>query len=111
METYFIILLWVGLLLLFWCLSKGLAEVEASIELNLERAERATPQPTMPDFDKPDAVADVIGQYMNTPIYRKVTIGPMEYHFDRILMPGDYQPLASNERSIEPGIVYVAAAC
>jgi hypothetical protein len=101
-----LLLLWVGLILTLWGLEVGLDEVEDSLlpgRTALERSSRPERE-----FDRPDAVAEVIGTYMEEPIYRRVTIDRVDYEFDHIDPPDPPAHHARNERCLKPGIVYVA---
>lgn len=54
-----------------------------------------------------DAVADVIGRYAGTEIYRYVIFKGMRYTYDRIV-PASYREfICAKELFLEPGIVYV----
>jgi hypothetical protein len=103
-----ILVLWAGLLLMLWTLKKGLADVEASLDSDVERTAHVSPQVLTHNFGKPDAVADIIGHYMGTPIYYRITIGGLDYYFDHIQQMEDSTVLGSDERCLEPGIVYTS---
>jgi hypothetical protein len=53
-------------------------------------------------------VAEVIGQYMRTPIYRRIVIAGVDYEFDHIDPPGGAISRRPKERYLTPGIVYAA---
>jgi hypothetical protein len=56
-----------------------------------------------------DAVAEVIGRYNGTDIYRYVIFKGMRYEFDHIIPLGLPRQVGENELLIEPGVVYVTA--
>jgi hypothetical protein len=59
------------------------------------------------EFRQPDAVGKVIGQYMNTPIYCKITVGNDDYHFSRIENTiSQLCNIKADEWLIEPGVIY-----
>ena len=105
-PTFAISLLWTGFLILIWVISRGMSKVETSLETNLARSASAVLKPVPQEFATPDSVADFIGWYMDTPIYRKITIGMMDYYFDRIQDPTGVTALGLSERCIKPGLVY-----
>lgn len=55
-----------------------------------------------------DSVAEVIGRYMETDIYRAVVFKGIRYEFDRIAVPAYKNLLAGRELYLEPGVVYVS---
>jgi hypothetical protein len=57
-----------------------------------------------------DGVADCIGRYRDSDIYRYVTFKGMRYDFERVVpLPRSFQ-VGPRELFVEPGIVYVAHA-
>ena len=108
-ELVSILLLWVGFGLMLWALARGLDEVEASLESNAQRPQRLRPRQFAHPVCLSDAVGDVVGNYLGAPIYRKVTIGGVDYYFDHIQAPEDTTALRPNERWLKPGIVYMSA--
>ena len=59
------------------------------------------------EFRQPDAVGNVIGQYMNTPIYCKITVDNDDYHFSRIENTiSQIGNIQADEWLIEPGVIY-----
>ena len=100
------LLLWVGFGLMLWALARGLDEVEASLEFNAQGLPR--PREFAQRVSLPDVVGDVIGNYMDAPIYRKVTIDGVDYFFDHIQALEDTTALHPDERYLAPGIIYVS---
>lgn len=59
-------------------------------------------------FEALDGVAEIIGRYRDSDIYRSVTFKGMRYDFERVVpMPTVFQ-VGPKELFIEPGILYVA---
>jgi hypothetical protein len=58
------------------------------------------------EFDTPDSLHEVIGQYHGAPIHRSAIFGGVEYEYDRIYTPG-FHSLTLEERVMVPGLVYV----
>jgi hypothetical protein len=104
-----LLLLWAGFLLVLWWVRHGLDGVEASLlkTTSHQPAQRATSS-YQGRFDKADMVAEVIGQYMDTPIYRRIVIAGVDYEFDHIDPPGGAISRRPKERYLTPGIVYAA---
>jgi hypothetical protein len=57
-------------------------------------------------LEQRSGVAEVIGQYMDTPIYRRIVIAGVDYEFDHIDPPGRAISRQPKERYLTPGIVY-----
>lgn len=55
-----------------------------------------------------DSVADVIGRYRDTDIYRSVVFKGMRYEFDRVAVPAYKNVLRVRELYLEPGLVYIS---
>jgi hypothetical protein len=111
MDIFLIeLLLWGGLLLLFWGLKDGLGKIEAEIEtLGLLRKEQLPENSTSsPIFAIPEETADMIGIYLDAPIYDYVTIEGERYVFDHVHPVNQIGvSLKENERCLAPGLVYV----
>jgi hypothetical protein len=56
-------------------------------------------------LEQRSGVAEVIGQYMDTPIYRRIVIAGVDYEFDHIDPPGGAISRRPKERYLTPGIV------
>jgi len=69
------------------------------------RERRVLPAP--PRFDTPERRDAPIGRYMDCTIFDTVSIGGLEYRFDRVLAPGALWRSDRGERCIAPGLVYV----
>ena len=103
------LVLWAGLLFLFWALKDGLERVETEIQstdpagagFNIMAAA------SRPVFVRPTAVDELVGHYRDTPIYRYARVGSQQYQFDYVLP--DLAALRLNEDQcvLEPGLVYV----
>lgn len=98
------IILWGGLLFLFWAMKDGLGKVENDIE--------SGSLPKGPDwkplsFAIPDAVSEVIGSYQDAAIYRYITIQRQRYVFDHIQLAAEKNFLPENKRCVAPGLIYV----
>ena len=59
-------------------------------------------------LDAFDEIADTIGRYANTEIYRFVVFKGMRYEFDRIEGTDYHCRIRANEFFMKPGLVYVA---
>lgn len=59
-------------------------------------------------WDALDSVAEIIGRYRGSDIYRYVTFKGMRYDFERVVpVPRQFE-IGPKELFLEPGIVYVA---
>ena len=97
---------WVLMLL---ALRTGLNRVEASLEARALESSRETFAPPRPQFDQAESVGEIIGRYMEAPIYREVVIRGTKYRYERIQPQGIETKLASNERCLKPGVVYASS--
>ena len=61
-------------------------------------------------FDALDGVAEIIGHYGDSNIYRYVTFKGMRYDFERVVPAPRLFQVGPKELFVEPGIVYVARA-
>jgi hypothetical protein len=61
-------------------------------------------------FDALDDVAEIIGRYRDSNIYRYVTFKGMRYDFERVVPTPLLFRVGPKELFVEPGIVYVASA-
>ena len=61
-------------------------------------------------FDALDGVAEIIGRYRDSNIYRYVTFKGMRYDFARVVPAPRLFQVGPKELFVEPGIVYVASA-
>lgn len=104
------LVLWAGLIFLFWALKDGLGHVESDIEsLGLLQNGRDSIQHGGPrQFDRPERLEEPIGTYRDAHIYRYAIILGQLYQFDRICQPENAMTLEAEERWVEPGIVYRA---
>lgn len=59
-------------------------------------------------LDAFDEIADTIGRYANTEIYRFVVFKGMRYEFDRVEQTDYHTRIRANELFMKPGLVYVA---
>jgi hypothetical protein len=57
-----------------------------------------------------DSVAEIIGRYRDSNIYRYVTFKGMRYDFERVVPTPRLFQVGPKELFVEPGIVYVAHA-
>ena len=60
-------------------------------------------------FTALDRVADVIGHFDGSEIYRYVVFKGIRYDFDHVIPRGLPRTVQSNELFMEPGVVYLAA--
>lgn len=104
------ILLWVGLLFFFWALKEGLGNVESDIESLglLQNARNSLLREGKAHPYCPEHVAEPIGSYRETQIYRYAVIHGRVYQFDRICPPGSNMSLEEEECYVEPGLIYQA---
>jgi hypothetical protein len=102
------IVLWVGLLFFFWALKEGLGQVESDIEaLSLARQGRGMNHGMQPlSFHKAERVAEPIGSYGDTQIYRYAVIQGRTYQFDRVCPMESGASIDADERCLAPGLVY-----
>jgi hypothetical protein len=61
-------------------------------------------------FDALDSVAEIIGRYRGSDIYRYVTFKGTRYDFERVVPTPRLFQVGPKELFVEPGIVYVAHA-
>ena len=105
MEAISIFILWGGAFAMFLMLKIGSTYVESSLKKPTS-APVVKIKPSI-EFRQPDAVGDIIGQYMNTPIYCKITVGKDEYHFSRIENAiSQLCNIEPDEWLLEPGVIY-----
>ncbi len=102
------LILWAGLLFLFWVLKEGLGHVESDIEsLGLvHNGRQTTQQPKGIRFYQPERVAEPIGSYRDAQIFRYVVIQGRIYQFDHICLLDNATVLDEEERCVAPGLVY-----
>jgi hypothetical protein len=109
LGCWFWVLGFIVWLLMLWALRAGLDRVEASLEARARQARDCDQEPhPLPGFDQPESVGEIIGRYMDAPIYGDVTIRGRKYRFDRVQPPELWRALGPNEGWLAPGIVYVA---
>lgn len=100
------LILWAGLLFLFWALKDGLGRVESDMEafgLLSQPAKAAAGARLV----RPEKVVEPIGRYKDEPIYRYAYIDGRRYQFDRVSPAIATEVLNEEERCIDPGLVYV----
>lgn len=104
------LVLWVGLLFFFWALKEGLGHVESDIESLglLQNGKQTLLQGGRAQFDPPERVAEPIGSYRDAQIYRYAVIRGQWYQFDRVCPPDSSMALGTEERYVEPGLIYQA---
>jgi hypothetical protein len=101
------LVLWGGLLFLFWALKDGLGRVESDMEsLGLFNGAQAA-KAVRSRFVRPEKVTEPIGRYQDEPIYRYAYIEGRRYQFDRVAPAAAKEILNEEERCMEPGLVYV----
>ena len=107
METLLIqIVLWIGLVFIFWVLRENLSGVESDIESEALPGSEMTPLVKSSPFDHAEQLMDAIGTYMENPIYRYAIINGIRCRFAHV-MPSGGIPLESGQRCLAPGLVYV----
>lgn len=104
------LVLWAGLVFFFWALKEGLGHVESDIESLglLQNARNSIQSSGQRQFVRPERVEEPIGSYRDARIYRYATILGQLYQFDRVCPPESGMTLDTEERWVEPGIVYRA---
>jgi hypothetical protein len=109
MDVWLIeLVLWAGLLFLFWALKDGLGRVESDMEsLGLFNTPRAAKAVIGAQIVHPDKLAEPIGSYKDEPIYRYAYFNGTRYQFDRVSPTIATEVLNEEERCINPGLVYV----
>jgi hypothetical protein len=101
------VVLWVGLLFLFWALKDGLGRVESDLEsLGLLNSSRRAGE-AIRHYAQPDQLLEPIGSYKDEPIYRYAYINGLRYQFDRVRPAETAGTLNEEERYLQPGLVYV----
>lgn len=103
------LVLWGGLLFLFWALKDGLGRVESDIESLSLFDDARSRMKTAPQksVSKPEHLAEPIGVYGSTTIYRYAVIDGERYQFDYAWPIDDLNSLRPDQRCIHPGLVYV----
>jgi len=92
-----------------WWVRNGLDGLEASLlEAKSHQVAKGATSAYQGSFEKADMVAEVIRQYMRTPIHRRIVIAGVDYEFDHIDPPGAAISRRPKERYLTPGIVYAA---
>lgn len=104
MEVTALLIFWGGALAMLWMLKTGSSFVESSFK-KTKRVNRPRKIHMLPSYRAPDAVGNIIGQYMNEPIYCRITVEDKDYYFSRI-EPLIDPTVKANELILEPGIVY-----
>ncbi len=104
MELIALFVFWGGMLGMLWILKMGSTLAESSLK-KTKPISKPRKIRVVPTFRAPDSVGNIIGQYMNNPIYCKITINEKDYHFNRIEPLLDSN-LKANEWIVGPGIVY-----
>jgi hypothetical protein len=100
------LILWVGLLFFFWALKEGLGRVESDIEaMGLVRHGRDS-MTSATRYYAAERVAEPIGSYRDTQIYRYAVIQGRTYQFDRVCPADSGMALDPDERCLAPGLVY-----
>lgn len=95
------LILWTGLLFLFWALKDGLNKTESDIDMLGRRHGRASMR-----YWRPQQVAELIGSYRGEQIYRYAVIDGQTYQFDHVCPAETEMPIDANERCVAPGLVY-----
>lgn len=98
------LVLWGGLLFLFWALKDGLGGVESDIESLGIAKDRLL---AADGYINPEEVSERIGTYRDKAIYRYAVIDGRNYRYDGIRPLHDERRLRENERCLEPGLIYV----
>jgi hypothetical protein len=109
MDLLFIeLVLWVGLLFLFWAL-KDIGRIESEIESLgiLNHPLQPGGNKNYRHFSCPQQVSDPIGRYRDETIYRYATIDGESYQFDYVQPEGNRGIVHAEERCVSPGLVYV----
>ncbi|MEN3365612.1 MAG: hypothetical protein V7606_2886 [Burkholderiales bacterium] len=102
------LLLWCGLLFLFWALKDGLGQVESEMEsFGLLGSPQVAGAAGRARYVHPEKLTEPIGSYKDAPIYRYATIDGRRYQFDRVTPAIASEVLNEEERCMEPGLVYV----
>lgn len=105
------LLLWAGLVFFFWALKDGLSQVEPDLEEFGAKADAArNAAGGLPHYDQAERVHELIGRYLDTPIYQYAMIGGQYYRFDRVCPAGTGASAQENERCLAPGLIYAPVA-
>jgi len=98
----FELLLWAGLIYLFWSMRDKLVQMETE----LQQAQIKNSRPGMPVFSRPDKLFEQIGTFLDQPIYRYAEIQGKRYQFDFAYADQTELVLQDWQRYIPPGLVY-----
>jgi hypothetical protein len=95
-------------ILLAWIMD-GIASTQGadSAPARPDTVPQAPPEAAPPVFDTPERCDRPIGRYMDSPIFDTISIGGVEYRFDRVLAPGAPWQSGRGERCIAPGLIYL----
>lgn len=100
---------WGGLLFFFWALKDGLGRVESEIESMglIQNLRKVSPGQQSLRYYNPETVREPIGSYRGETIYRYVMIDGRTYQFDRVFPAESTACVATDERCVAPGLVYL----
>jgi len=105
------LVLWGGLVFFFWALKDGLTHIESDIGSPELAEDKNFPGKHQPAHLKqcvcPEHLLELIGSYLDAPIYRYAFIDGRKYQFDRICVPENIARLDRDERWVTPGLVYL----
>lgn len=109
MDMLFLeLILWGGLLFLFWALKDGLGQIETEIEqttsINKTLIHHAHPGARI---IRPESVSERIGSYKDVPIYHYAVFNGVRYEFERACPDKRNMTLRDDERYLEPGLIYI----
>ena len=54
-----------------------------------------------------DTIGEVVGRYLNAPIYRSLGFKGMDYEFAGVVSPGHQHRIDESELYLEPGLLYL----
>lgn len=101
------LLLWGGLLFIFWAMHDALGKVETDIRARYGANAYLGNRSSRLRYASPEEMKEVIGTYRDASIYRYITIAKQRYVFDRIQLGDEQNQLEENEACIAPGLIYV----
>ena len=100
--------LWLGFGFTVWALRASLSELER--EIALRKTTLTNPGQTPASDSIPQQLTELIGYYLDAPIYRYAVIEGRSYRFDYICVKDQASQLSIDQRWIMPGLAYVACS-
>ena len=100
------LIFWAGLVFFFWMLRDDLNNQKIELETQKRNADWRIANILLSHFDRADTLSELIGRYLDKPIYRSAVINGTPYKFKHILPQGSFSIMNAEECCLEPGLVY-----